>query len=739
MLNHRDPDSGEGLSALCLSGGGIRSASFCLGAIQTLSKSRLFGRFDYLSTVSGGGYIGTGLIRWLTALIDDGLSPGTALDKAEERLSRLANKDYVRNRTTGTRFENEGPISWLRMHTNYLSRRHSIFSADTWTVVSTYLRNLFIMWLVFWPWIALFLFVPWFSVWLGLAHGANRDWSVWQEALGVALGAIGASYFFPGLGDLLSHPGDRLANPERRRTEGIPYPKDGDNRVALGALLLLSGCFVVAWALPHPHTGLDRELSTPGSYAVLAITLLAVQMLLALARLWPLSYKERRGVVVILAGFLAAAVQGGLIVLVDGRLFEDLHAWSLDLALRALFLPPALFAALIVGEAVKTALRSTADQPGVREHQARGLSFMVMVFTVWMASAPLIVLLPVWLDLQGSSAKGYTAAVSAISLYFTVHYGFRPSTPGKPETRSTRLFTLLGMMGMLLVAVVISIMAWSVIDTPLHRVFISPCKCAGAPVTELAQVRFFLPPNRETCDLPVQQCVDRSASEYVGDVFMRLPLRWLHSVCIFLAISFFVMGALSRLIRMNEFSLHGFYRDRLIRGFYGGFRGEKRKRDAHSFTGFDSNDDIRLSDAARLYGGPHEQTGEAGNPPQADCATDGKVLRKPPFLVVNTALNLVKGDALAWQERKADSFTFTPLRAGNYRLGYRPVEFFAGGIKLGTAMAISGAAFNPNMGYNSSAPMAFLMSLFNVRLGWWLGNPAHAEVPALGTWSRALQ
>ena len=37
-------------------------------------------------------------------------------------------------------------------------------------------------------------------------------------------------------------------------------------------------------------------------------------------------------------------------------------------------------------------------------------------------------------------------------------------------------------------------------------------------------------------------------------------------------------------------------------------------------------------------------------------------------------------------------------------------------------MAISGAAANPNMGYYSSPVVTFLMSLFNIRLGWWLGN-----------------
>ena len=42
-------------------------------------------------------------------------------------------------------------------------------------------------------------------------------------------------------------------------------------------------------------------------------------------------------------------------------------------------------------------------------------------------------------------------------------------------------------------------------------------------------------------------------------------------------------------------------------------------------------------------------------------------------------------------------------------------------------MAISGAAANPNCGYHTSGPMAFLLTVFNARLGWWLGNPRWAD------------
>ena len=54
-------------AALCLSGGGIRSAAFSLGVLQALARKGLLSRFHYLSTVSGGGYAGA----WLSAMLID--------------------------------------------------------------------------------------------------------------------------------------------------------------------------------------------------------------------------------------------------------------------------------------------------------------------------------------------------------------------------------------------------------------------------------------------------------------------------------------------------------------------------------------------------------------------------------------------------------------------------------------------------------------------------------------------
>src|SRR5271157_2486847 len=61
----RRPAAGESLIGLSFSGGGIRSATFNLGVLQALAKARLLRNFDYISTVSGGGYIGSWLMGWM--------------------------------------------------------------------------------------------------------------------------------------------------------------------------------------------------------------------------------------------------------------------------------------------------------------------------------------------------------------------------------------------------------------------------------------------------------------------------------------------------------------------------------------------------------------------------------------------------------------------------------------------------------------------------------------------------
>jgi len=143
------------------------------------------------------------------------------------------------------------------------------------------------------------------------------------------------------------------------------------------------------------------------------------------------------------------------------------------------------------------------------------------------------------------------------------------------------------------------------------------------------------------------------------------------------------------------------------------------------FTGFDPADDVKLETFAQ----------PDGKPMQGGMAYSG------PYPILNGTMTVTHGQRLAWQERKAESFVFTPRFCGYDFPELRPennkssgaVEgayqathqwaFRDGGIPLGSAVAISGAAVNPNSGYHTFPPLAFLMTVFNVRLGVWLANP----------------
>ncbi len=175
-----------------------------------------------------------------------------------------------------------------------------------------------------------------------------------------------------------------------------------------------------------------------------------------------------------------------------------------------------------------------------------------------------------------------------------------------------------------------------------------------------------------------------------------------------LAIAVVVAWIASACININRFSLHAVYRNRLVRAFLGASRPQ---RNPDAFSGFDEDDNPAM--AALWPKNPD------GSWPERD------VRHWRPFHVINMALNIVSTHHLSWQERKAESFTVSALHSGSACKAYRRSDAYGGrkGISLGTAMAISGAAASPNMGYHSSPAITFLLALFNVRLGWWFGNP----------------
>jgi len=96
-----------------------------------------------------------------------------------------------------------------------------------------------------------------------------------------------------------------------------------------------------------------------------------------------------------------------------------------------------------------------------------------------------------------------------------------------------------------------------------------------------------------------------------------------------------------------------------------------------------------------------------------------------PYPIINTNVQTPGSRNPKLRERGGDSFIFTPLYSGSEATGYIPSKDYQAKMTLATAMAISGAAVDPNTYATRSRPLSFLMTLLNIRLGYWICNPAH--------------
>src|SRR5205807_6502482 len=134
----------EKRAALCISGGGIRSATFGLGVLQGLARCGLLGKFHYLSTVSGGGYIGS----WLSAWIKN--HPNGIRGVVGE----------LKRRPDSSLNPEPQPIRHLREFSNYLAPKAGLTSVDFWTLITTFVRNMFLNWLVLLSWPAAAMLIP---------------------------------------------------------------------------------------------------------------------------------------------------------------------------------------------------------------------------------------------------------------------------------------------------------------------------------------------------------------------------------------------------------------------------------------------------------------------------------------------------------------------------------------------------------------------------------------------------
>lgn len=782
-------------TALCISGGGIRSATFALGVVEGLAHYGLLAQFDYLSTVSGGGYIGSWLSTWIKRHVK-------GLDGVQS--------DLDRERANGQ--PEPRPLRHLREYSNYLVPRLGIFSADTWAVVATYIRNLLLNWLVLVPLIA-------FALGVSRGHEAlllhSKVFAAhWQVTLAAAV-------VFAVIAGLYLGAQRPVTNREVQRATVA----GGDGGFVL-LCLLPSFVFAIIVTTLWAAVEQNKEMALPQAalYATVACTGLAVfaWLIYAVRSRRKLRTTFKNLLLELITCIISAAAVGALLAWLATWLFPkpvaqlppqfpDLFAPSpLDVLfavppmteLYVVFAVPLVLLALCIQGVLFVGLASAFNEDYDREWWARGAGWFVFGALAWAAIAAISLFGPVGFY----HAPTIIGSIGGVSGLIAVMAGKSGSTSGSNKQKENESKTgRASNIALALAAplfVVILLAAVSLLTTTIVNAV------ADYPDDEARQASFKsqfvswsegeyraeklrqLPPDPRRSEPPSMRVVRVKTAPQPMNTMAAwrswVHLRTLHkhgpeTFGILLVLAVLAVG-LSAAFGVNRFSMHAFYRNRLIRAYLGASRYD---RNPNGFTGFDKHDNVKmwvmrpdfyettnlldlaavvaklqadqtvgpmltqLPHVASLAGDPKSQSAAAelltenlnALIEQERLQRDDLDLLLQPFVVprgprprlfhvINIALNLVSGKNLAFQERMAESFTVSPLHCGSHNLGYRDSRRYGHpeGISIGTAVTISGAAASPNMGYHSSPAVAALLTVFNVRLGAWLGNPGVAGV-----------
>lgn len=633
----------RGRTALCFSGGGIRSATFGLGVLQGMAAHSvsqgslaeppsLLGEFDYLATVSGGGYLGGWFSSWAAR------HPQGSAGVIRE-LAAVPETDWE---------PEPAPLRYLRRFTSYLNPQLGAFSADTWTLLATVVRNIVLNWLVLLPLLAAVLMLPRL---LWAAIGTYPDIQNNYLLIGSAvLLAVAVAYMVI---DLPSAGNARF--PQRRFL-----------LIGLPALLLSAVGFSLYWAW---QGDLDSE-PNPAGFVMYGVAIMAAGTLAGM----PFAYLKRRSFswawMIKGAGFaLITGAIGGLLGYwitraftdpVSGDVYNDrIYAW---LSL------PALLGVFAVSQGLLVAMTSTITSDEDREWWSRSMAWIFIALICCLGFNGIVLILPQVAD-RLPSIK-WQSVGTAVAGIFASGIGFSPGTAATKDEKerpdpSASISWLLGLASKLILPVFLLL---------LMVLIASFDNAASQKLTAWLTSKNPASPQ----DGPSPEI------EFVLMALLAVPPL-----------------LLSRFIDANKFSLHAMYRARLIRTFLGA---SNKDRKPNPFTGFDPEDNLLMTKL----------------PPK-------------PLHVVSATLNLVKGENLAWQQRKAESFTATRYHTGGCRVGYQHSSDYFGGVTLGGAITISGAAANPNMGYASSPLLSIVMMLFNARLGVWSANPGE---PGRKRWSK---
>lgn len=703
----------QGSSAVCLSGGGIRSSTFALGVLQGLAHSGVLRHIDYLSTVSGGGYTGGWLTTWLHR-------EGPA---GRDRVMREL--DPAQAAHLGSSGE-PSPVDRLRSTCRYLAPAGGIVSADVWSLALTMARNLILNWLVILPLLAAILLVP--RLYFALVHAFEQNTAVpgvcgWQDLAGppqwflivqmagflmssayIVLNFVGrAGQWSQGrflslflLPTLVSAVAFTLF------WSATPCPMNGGLSVFLGAVVpaagwlvisgarrgvrgvvlalvaLVGGLTAIRFAAGYFSAGDERE----GYTAIGTVILLPVLAALG-HRWWPdtaandgSTLRMRVGARTIVAAIVSGPILGGGTYWFAAGQFG--FGTSLD-EFYAAFAVPILLGLAVLTIIVFIGIASSELDDSTLEWWSRTTGWLAITAALWAVAGFLVFYIADWIELGLvavsrvlSVAHSSTSAALAILVpLLSSLAGLAARSEGAPGQTSKLKLALHRVALPIVIVLLLGSVAWAdlrmVVRLESYGDTGIPCATDGRVVNP--------------CYLP---------GAGLGAVLTLFG-------------SLLAFGLLmSRTVPVNRFSLHGMYRQRLIRTFLGASRRDRRP---NAFTGFDSKDDMRVHDLADVR----------------------------PLHVINTTLNAVQSTHVGRHETMAQSMTFSPLHVGNRFVGYRPAAEYGSdgrgrgtGLSLGMALAVSGAAAASAMGIHSTKARAFLLTIANARLGLWFGNPNSA-------------
>ena len=663
------PPARDSPIGLAFSGGGIRSATFNLGVLQALAEAKLLRIFDYVSTVSGGGYIGSWLMGWM-------YHQSIGIKDIEERLSRP--KYSVKRAADPTE------LHFLRNYSNYLTPRKGILSADFWAFVTTYLRNTTLNQLVLVLLLLSVLLLPRVLVYvpnrLEALEGFTKPLMAQDTAMLLAGLLIVVAVTFIGLNLLWVDPHTKRRYPWFTKQSGI--------QIVIVVPLLLASALVSYGFSYYKDSGIfDNPLLYPplagmSLYLGLWTGALLIRSVIRAKR--GISGPSNPSVRLVL---ISAAVTGALVgytFLLFGKLLiapppplDDYFNWRVFG-----FGTPAFVLIMLVAGALHIGLMGRGMSDSHREWWARLAGWLVIYSILWLLLFVMAIFVPKWIvqlwDARFHKLFTLSTLFWALSTAYGVVFG-RSKDTGTLDLAAPLAKKLLG---------------YAARVTPY--IFILGLFAGLSLIAAKIALVLTRDPNP----------MNHLPYAFGGPEVLI--------ACLVLFAAAFV---LSWRVNINEFSIHHAYRNRLVRCYLGASVPDRK---AQPFTAFSAADDLPLANLQI--------------PLNSDDPKDGR-----PLPILNTSLNVVRGRELAMQTRKARSFAFTPLYAGFTRETSATTDWESAyaatansgskqvgceqGISLGTTVAISGAAASPNMGFYSEPALAFLMTLFDVRLGWWIANP----------------